>query len=56
MKKLFEAEYGSGLAEQIEKWVRSQTITEDGGCRVFRPYAVVELFDQNGNPIINNPK
>lgn len=37
MKKVFEADYGNKLAEDIEKWVREQTITKEGGCKVYRP-------------------
>ena len=51
MKKVFEAEYPDDLNKQITEWVEEQTVNEDGSLKVFRPYAVVELFDQNGEPI-----
>ena len=54
MKKIFEAEYGSDLAEEIEKWIKQQTISEEGSVKVYRPYAIVELFDQNGEPVTTN--
>ena len=54
MKKIFEAEYGTELAEEVKKWIEKQTIDENGGCKVFRPYAVVELFDQNREPVKDN--
>lgn len=54
MKKIFEAEYGSDLAEEIEKWIKQETITEEGGVKVYRPFAIVELFDQNGEPVPTN--
>lgn len=52
MKKIFsDATYGPDLIPEIEKWINSQTLTPDGSCKVFRPVAVIELFDQNGEPL-----
>lgn len=53
MRKLFEAEHGEELANQVSEWIKKQTLTEDCGCKVFRPYAVVEIFDQSGSPLTN---
>lgn len=53
MKKLFEAEYPEDLISQFEKYVRETMYNEDGDTKVFRPFVVVEFFDQNGDELIN---
>lgn len=52
MEKVFEDfEYGNDLANEVSKWIESKTIDENGGCKIFRPIAVVKIFDQNGDEI-----
>jgi len=53
-KKIFEAEYGNHLADKVSEWIEKQTLTKERGCKVYRPYAVVELFDQNGEELNEN--
>lgn len=50
MKKIFEEEYGDRLADEVAKWIRDQTLT-DNGCKIYRPSVVVELFDQHGESV-----
>lgn len=53
MKKIFEAEYGSDLADRVSEWILEQT-DKDNRNNVFRPKVVVELFDQNGNEVVES--
>lgn len=48
---LLEAEYGPDLARKAAEWIEKQTMDDQGGCKVFRPYALITLYDQNGEPV-----
>ncbi|HEY9826376.1 MAG TPA: hypothetical protein V6D19_13085 [Stenomitos sp.] len=49
MKKIFSAEYPNELSSEIEKWISEICGGDD--LKVYRPQAVVELFDQDGNKV-----
>ena len=53
MKKIFAYEYPDyKLFEDIEKWIKSKTMYEGGGLKVYSPIIQIEIFDQNGEELI----
>jgi len=52
MKILITAEYGSDLAKKVSDFIEEYTMTDDGGCGVYRPKAVIELFGQDDKEIL----
>jgi len=56
MEKIFEAEYGSDLAKKVADWIEKQTFDESGGVSVYRPTAIVRLYDQLGDPVKEKSK
>lgn len=56
MKRIFEAEYGSDLAESVKGWIRTLTMTEEGEVKIYKPTIVIDLtlFDQHGNEVKQN--
>jgi len=51
MKRIITEEYGSDLAKEVARFIEKNTMT-GGCCTVYRPTAVIELFDQDGKEIL----
>lgn len=51
MKKIFQAEYGDELADDVREWIKGETMKEDGTIKIYRPYVTVELFNQYGSEL-----